>query len=75
MAEARSETRQLSDRCPYTTSQMLVMMGCLQQYQEEKDGTLVPVDHVDRALSITEQGWESQLLWESLGNADKGLKS
>ena len=27
-------------------------------YQEEKDGTLVPVDHVDRALSITEQGWE-----------------
>ena len=36
-------------------------------YQEEKDGTLVPVDHVDRALSITEQGWESQLEWESLG--------
>lgn len=38
-------------------------------YQEEKDGTLVPVDHVDRALSITEQGWESQLEWESLGKS------
>ena len=38
-------------------------------YQEERDGTLVPVDHVDRALSITEQGWESQLEWESLGKA------
>ena len=38
-------------------------------YQEEKDGTLVPVDHVDRALSVTEQGWESQLEWESLGKS------
>ena len=38
-------------------------------YQEEQDGTLVPVDHVDRALSVTEQGWESQLEWESLGKS------
>ena len=35
-------------------------------YQEEKDGTFVPVDHVDRALSTTEQGWGLQLEWESL---------
>ena len=38
-------------------------------YQEEKDGTFVPVDHVDRALSTTEQGWESQLEWENLAKS------
>ena len=38
-------------------------------YQEERDGTFVPVDHVDRALSTTEQGWESQLEWESLAKS------
>ena len=30
-------------------------------YQEKRDSTFVPVDHVDRALSTTEQGLGSQL--------------
>ena len=38
-------------------------------YQEEEGGDLVPVDHVDRALSVTEQGWGSQIEWESLGKS------
>ena len=38
-------------------------------YQEERDGTLVPVDHIDRALSTTEQGQGSQLEWESLAKS------
>ena len=38
-------------------------------YQEEEDGTLVPVDHVDRALSAAEQAWQSQIEWESLAKA------
>ena len=38
-------------------------------YQEEPGGDLVPVDHVDRALSVTEQGWDSQIDWESLGKS------
>ena len=38
-------------------------------YQEEKGGDLVPVDHVDRARSATEQGWDSQIEWESLGKS------
>jgi hypothetical protein len=35
-------------------------------YQEQKGGTWVPVDHVDRALSAAERGWDSQIEWESL---------
>ena len=38
-------------------------------YQEEKGGDLVPVDHVDRARSATEQGWDSQIEWGSLGKS------
>ena len=38
-------------------------------YQEQKDGIWVPVDHVDRALSVVEQGWNSQIEWESLGKS------
>ena len=29
--------------------------------------TLVLVDHMDRVLSITEQGWESKLKWGKSG--------
>ena len=35
-------------------------------YQEDKTGTWVPVDHTSRALSAVEQGWQSQIDWESL---------
>jgi hypothetical protein len=38
-------------------------------YQRREDGVLVPVDHVDRAMSATEQGWRSQIEWESLAKA------
>jgi hypothetical protein len=36
-------------------------------YQEEEDGTWIPIDHIDRALSKVEQGWASQIEWECLG--------
>ena len=35
-------------------------------YQEVDQGKWVPVDHTSRALSGYEQGWESQIDWESL---------
>ena len=35
-------------------------------YQEDDAGTWVPVDHTSRALSAVEQGWQSQIDWESL---------
>ena len=35
-------------------------------YQEDDQGKWVPVDHKLRALSSYEQGWESQIDWESL---------
>ena len=35
-------------------------------YQEDETGTWVPVDHTSRALSAVEQGWQSQIDWESL---------
>ena len=35
-------------------------------YQEDNRGKWVPVDHTSRALSSYEQGWESQIDWESL---------
>ena len=35
-------------------------------YQEDDQGKLVPVDHTSWALSAYEQGWESQIDWESL---------
>ena len=38
-------------------------------YQEEKDGTWVPVDHTSRALSAAEQRWRSQIDWESLAKS------
>ena len=36
-------------------------------YQQMADKIWVPVDHVDRALSAVEQGWNSQIEWEALG--------
>ena len=36
-------------------------------YQQMADESWVPVDHVDRALSVVEQGWNSQIEWEALG--------
>ena len=38
-------------------------------YQEEKDGSWVPVDHASRALSQTEQRWKRQIDWESLAKS------
>ena len=38
-------------------------------YQEEEDGTWVPVDHTSRALSAAEQRWRSQIDWESLAKS------
>ena len=35
-------------------------------YQEDDQGKWVPVDHTSRALSPYEQGWDSQIDWESL---------
>jgi hypothetical protein len=35
-------------------------------YQEDEAGNWRPVDHVSRALSPTEQRWDSQIDWESL---------
>ena len=36
-------------------------------YQEMKNGSWAPVDHMDRALSAVEQGWSSHIEWEGLG--------
>ena len=41
--------------------------------QEMKVGSWVLVDHVDRALSVVEQGWSSQIEWEALGKVG-GIK-
>ena len=38
-------------------------------YQEEDDGTWVPVDHTSRALSAAEQRLRSQIDWESLAKS------
>ena len=38
-------------------------------YQEEEDGSWVPVDHTSRALSESEQRWKSQIDWESLAKS------
>ena len=38
-------------------------------YQEQNDKSWEPVDHVSRALSEAEQGWKSQIEWESLGKS------
>ena len=38
-------------------------------YQEEMNGSWVPVDHASRALSHAEQRWRSQIDWESLGKS------
>ena len=35
-------------------------------YQEDDQPKWVPVDHTSRALSAYEQGWDSQIDWESL---------
>ena len=35
-------------------------------YQEDEQGRWVPVDHASRAMSSYEQGWKSQIDWESL---------
>jgi hypothetical protein len=35
-------------------------------YQEDQAGEWLPVDHASRALSQTEQRWDSQIDWESL---------
>ena len=35
-------------------------------YQTDEKGQWLPVDHVSRALSQHEQGWKSQIEWESL---------
>ena len=38
-------------------------------YQEESEGSWVPVDHASRALSAAEQRWNSHIDWESLGKS------
>ena len=38
-------------------------------YQEEKDGSWVPVDHANRELSAAKQRCQSQIDWESLGKS------
>ena len=38
-------------------------------YQEDEEGRWLPVDHASRALSLTEQRWESQIDWESLAKS------
>ena len=38
-------------------------------YQEDDQGKWVPVDHTSRALSMYEQGWDSQIDWESLARS------
>ena len=35
-------------------------------YQEDETGRWVPVDHTSRAMSTVEQGWQSQIDWDSL---------
>lgn len=35
-------------------------------YQSDEQGRWRPIDHISRALSTHEQGWKSQIEWESL---------
>ena len=52
------KTHVVSDASPHGISASI--------YQEEDDGTWIPVDHTSRALSKHEQAWQSQIDWESL---------
>ena len=52
------KTHLVTDASPHGISASL--------YQEDEDGTWLPVDHASRALSKHEQAWQSQIDWESL---------
>ena len=56
--DPKRKTHQVSDTSPCGIAASL--------YQEDEQGSWVPVDHTSRALSTYEQGWQSQIDWESL---------
>ena len=41
-------------------------------YQEDDQGMRVPLNHTSKALFLYEQGWESQIDWESLAKVWEG---